>query len=199
MSDTITLSNVSFRVVGTFLRVNQPYTAVPAPRFVPFTVDVPTITISQPPTVGAFMDALGPELAAQGLDFKFGDLPSPTRPGTLDFVEYGPSGGQPFRLSAQNITKALQEVGDFEGPEGLKLGVAWQYYVFYKSQDTSDDTRVEVAGRARYRESVMLQNNCRVIWRLITTYLNPNDGKEKQFVKANGVEQSLAPEKRDVA
>ncbi|MEL7092828.1 MAG: hypothetical protein AAFN94_13935 [Pseudomonadota bacterium] len=192
MADTITLNNVSFRVVGTFMRVNQPYTAVPAPGFVPFTVEVPQLTIAQPPTVGAFMDALVPELASQGLDFGFGDLPAPTRPGTLDFVSYGPSGGPLFELSAQKITKALQDTGEFVGPKDLQLGVAWQYYVFYKTEDTSNDTRVEVAGRARYRESVMLQDNCRVIWRLITTYLNPNDGKEKQFVKANGVEQSAA-------
>ena len=188
MSNQITLNNVSFRVVGTFMRVNQPYTAVPAPGNVPFTVDIPSITIAQPPMVGAFMDALKVELPSQGFDFDFGDLPPPTRQGTLDFVRFGSASDGTFDLSAREITNSLE---DFKGPNGEKLGVAWQYYVFYKDADTNYDTRVEVSGRARYRESVMLKDNCRVIWRLIVTYLNPNDGQTKQFVKANGVEAAM--------
>lgn len=189
MSDKITLNNVSFRVVGTFMRINQPYTAVPTPGNVPFTINIPSITIAQPPTVGALMDALANELPNLGFSFKFDDLqPPPTREGTLDFVEFGQNGEKPFRLSADEITKSLK---GFEGPNGEKLGVAWQYYVFYKEEDTNFDKRIEVSGRSRYRESVMLQDNCRVIWRLIVTYLNPTDGNTKLLVKNNGVEMSM--------
>lgn len=188
MSSQTTLNNVSFRIVGAFMRVNQPYTAVETPGNVPFTIDLPSITVNQPPTVGALMDALRDELPNQGFDFGFQDLDPPTRYGTLGAVQFGPKGKAAFELSAEKITKSLE---GFEGPNGEKLGVAWQYYVFYKEDDTSYDTRVEVSGRARYRESVMLKDNCRVIWRLIVTYLNPNDGKEKLFVKDNGVEAAM--------
>ncbi|MEM6303770.1 MAG: hypothetical protein AAF744_03565 [Pseudomonadota bacterium] len=186
MNDTITLNNVSFRIVGNFMRVNQPYTAVKTPPNVPFTIDLPSITMDQPPTVGALMDALERDLPGLGYDFKFKDLPTgPTREGTLDKVSFGPKGEKGFELSALDLTQRFEGI---EGPNGEKLGVAWQYYVFYKQEDENTDRRVEVSGRARYRESVMLQDNCRVIWRLIVTYLNPVEGDKKLLVKENGVE-----------
>ena len=183
MSDTITLTNVSFRVVGTFMRINQPYTAVETPKGVPFAVNMPEITIDQPPTVGALMAALKKVLPDMGLTFDYDDLPPPTRANTLDFVTFGPTGAE-YTISADAVTKAL---GGFAGPNGEKLGLAWQYYVFYKKTNTNDDTRVEVSGRARYTESVMLMSDCRVIWRPIITFLNPTPDGTKEMVKGNCV------------
>lgn len=186
MNSTITLSNVSFRVVGTFMRINQPFTAVPAPSGVPFTVDLPQITVGQPPTVGALMAELASVLPTMGLTFEYGDLPPPTRPNTLDFIKYGPKGKE-YVISAQKISQLFEKAG-FAGPNGESLGLAWQYYVFYKEANRNDDTRVEVSGRARYTESVMLQDNCRVIWRPIVTFLNPKTAGGKTDVKDNGVD-----------
>lgn len=151
---------------------------------------LPTITVNQPPTVGTVMDELVTLLpgyvdpisgSPTPLSFSFGDLPPPTRDGTLDFIKFGQQGNE-YELSAANISAATKAVAN--GPNGEELAVAWQYYVFNKDP-TGRDERIEVSGRSRYRESVMVRNNSRIISRLICTYLNPNNGTAKTDVKQN--------------
>lgn len=195
MSNSITLQNVSFRIVGPFMRVNQPYTAVRAPTNIPFSVTLPEITVEQPPTVGALMAAL-PDLLANYVDphtgqptpltFKCSNLEGAgAPPDTLDSVSFGPPGAE-FTLSASVITDAFASAGLPLGPNGEKLGAAWQYYVFNKDPAGRDE-RVEVSGRSRYTESVMVRDDSRIIWRLICTYLNPTNDDGKTDVKKNGV------------
>ena len=183
MSNTIKLKNVSFRVVGNFLRVNQPYTAVPSPAPVPFSFDFEELELSQPPTVGALMNTLRDtfstyEQDGQKFTFDFHNLESddPRKSKILDVVEFGPVGAT-YRLSADEITKKL----DMKGPNGEVLGAAWQYYVFEKDE-FGRDKRIEVAGRAPYGESVMIRDDMRVIWRLILTYIDPEGAPVKQYL-----------------
>lgn len=170
MSNTIKLKNISFRVVGVFLRVNQPYTAVKTPKPVPFTFTFDEIEVEQPATVGSVMDAIKKELSAQGYEFEFTNLPSTPPPGKtllLDKISFGKKGETPFVMNATEISNSIENIS--QSPTGQPMVAAWQYYIFGKDEFGRDD-RIEVSGRSPYSKSLVIRDDMRIIWRLLITY-----------------------------
>jgi len=166
-----TLKNVSLRVVGVYLRINDPYNnAVPPPRG-PDQIDLPEINVSATePKVVDVMDAVAGLIMPQGFHFEFQDNGP-----VLNSVTFSRKVGDTFdyTLNAKNL---IDQTG---------ITFAWQYYVFKKNvKDDTKDERVPVLNRATYRSasSPTIRDNYRVIWRLIPIDKPPDIGAKAEFV-----------------
>ncbi|MEL7228089.1 MAG: hypothetical protein AAGL17_25485 [Cyanobacteria bacterium J06576_12] len=170
----ITVENVRFRIVGAYLRVNEPFNeaTVPDPGFqIPPFFDIPALTFNYDgaaPTIEDYMKGLQTRLQTDDFVFDFDGLDDPMKPPRriLQNVRFGKKGDTLFELNA-GILK----------PETAKtpaLGTAWQYYLFDLSG--GGDVRQEVVGRAGFNQTVV-KSNMRIIWRLISTYLNKDSSQ----------------------
>lgn len=169
-----TLTNVRFRIVGAYLRVNEPFNDAtkPDPGFqIPSFFDVPSLTFSfsgAEPTIEDYMNGLAANMTDQGFTFEFDGLDDPISPPRriLQSVRFGKSGDTIFELDA----------GVLAPPSGNRptLATAWQYYLFDLSG--GGDIRQEVVGRAGFNQTTV-KSDMRIIWRLIVTYLNEDSSQ----------------------
>lgn len=178
---TKTLNNIDFRVVGVFLRVNDVFNdAVDPPdgSEIEKVIKIPTLDVtydgSAGPTVADVMAALQQELMKQGYVFMYNDIPGTNFLQTVTFGRADPSLPK-YTLNSQTVDGA---------PSGGKTpGAAWQYYIFDTSESTPEkevDIRVKVPHRNVYSQSPVIEDNYRIIWRLIVTYLR----RDSQQMKA---------------
>lgn len=176
------VENTSFRVVGTYLRVNEPFNeaTTPNPGFnIPPFFKIPSLNVihaGTAPTIEDYMKSLRGFLSEQDYTFDFVGLDDTMRPPRriLQSVRFGKTGDTIFEMNA----------GVLAGPTDGRptLATAWQYYMF--DLEKSGEVRQEVTDRAGFNQTE-IKSNMRVIWRLIVTYLNEESSQAQLLSKLN--------------
>ena len=165
------LKNVSLRVVGVYLRINDPYNNAVMPPKGPGQIDLPEIDVSaSEPKVVDVMDAVAGLIMPQGFHFEFQDNGP-----VLNRVKFARTVGDTFDYTLD--AEALMGRTD--------ITFAWQYYIFKKNpKDDTKDERIPVFNRATYRSSTSptIEDNYRIIWRLVPIDKNPEVGTRAEFV-----------------
>lgn len=167
------LSKVSVRFVGVYLRINEPYNhAVVPPPPSPCRIDLPTINTGvDEPRVFHVMNGIASALSPMGYDLQFQD--NPGIPGVLNRVSFSATDGS-FSYSLDAI-ELMEKTG---------ITFAWQYYLFDKNLNNAyDDQRIPVFHRALYgsKDSPVIQDNYRIIWRLVPIAKEPNVGSKVNY------------------
>lgn len=168
------LENVSLRIVGVYLRVNDPYNhAVTPPDGAPGQIDLPTITVpDDEPKVLDVMTSISTSLEEEGYIFSFLEN-GPAGAGILNQVTYE-TPDESFRYNL-NAADLMTQTG---------ITFAWQYYIFEKNLDNPyDDTRIPVINRATYGsiDSPTIQSDYRIIWRLVPIDKTPQVGQKMSY------------------
>ena len=166
------LKNISFRVVGLYLRVNETFNKATTKPGVPDMLSYPELDVpAVKPTIGDVMQALAMHMHKDGYVFKFDDAPGTT------------VGKSSMKLNRVRFACEVGKTFDFElNANDLSIagGVrfAWQYYLFDKGESkAAKESRIEVTGRASYMASEEIKDNYRIIWRLIAIDVDPDPSR----------------------
>lgn len=172
-----TLKNVSLRMVGVYLRVNDPYNTAVVPPAGPTQIDLPEVQVgAAEPKVVDVMNGVAGLLMQQGFHFEFAD-DGPAGHGILNRVKFAHMVGDMFDYELDAAKLMAQ----------TPITFAWQYYIFKKNlKDETKDERIPVEHRASYRSSTSptIQDNYRIIWRLVPIDKNPAVGEKVQYLGA---------------
>lgn len=165
------LKNVSLRVVGVYLRINDPYNNAVSPPAGPDQIDLPEIDVSaSDPKVVDVMDAVAGLIMPQGFHFEFQDNGP-----VLNRVKFARTVGDTFDYTLDAADLMSQ----------TEITFAWQYYIFKKNtNDDTKDERIPVFHRATYRSSSSptIKNDYRIIWRLVPIDKNPEVGTRAEYI-----------------
>ncbi|MEL6707140.1 MAG: hypothetical protein AAFP79_02570 [Pseudomonadota bacterium] len=165
------LKNVSLRIVGVYLRINDPFNTAVDPPKGPVQIDLPEIDVpALSPKVVDVMDAVAGLIKPQGFHFEFQDNGP-----VLNRIKFARTIGDTFdyTLDAEGLMAKTDIV------------FAWQYYVFKKHpKDDTKDERIPVFNRATYRSasSPTIEDDYRIIWRLVPIDKNPEIGTKAEYV-----------------